>query len=191
MSDGPFKNLKLPRRWKLFSEAVQTDAFDTSYCCALASHALLNDILTDKAKHLLLELRAYVNRDQLDFDPLSSLNGIFSRHSRTPFADILEKEVALRVGGQMVVCDSIKESLGAALVEHMGEAKNRIIEECLESREFKKMQQDQFNRTISQSSAIFRSLSINDICEALLACEKNAFKKDISKKVGLEDGPCL
>jgi hypothetical protein len=46
MSDGPFKNLKLGKRWKRFAEAVQNVAFDSAECCALASDALVHEILT-------------------------------------------------------------------------------------------------------------------------------------------------
>lgn len=192
MSDGPFKNLKLGKRWKLFAEAVQNDAFDSAERYALASDALVREILTDNVKALLIELEAYASREQLDFTAaLSCIEDIFNRHSKTSFTDTLQKEVAFRVSDQMVLSDAIKQSVGAAVREQISEVKTRIIEECIYARDFKGMWQDEFNRTVRQSSAIFDGLPTNEICEAVLARNNKAFKAAVSKKVGLDEGASL
>lgn len=192
MSDGPFKNLKLAKRWKIFAEAVQNDAFDSAECYALASDALVREILTDNVKALLIELQAYANREQLDLAAVSScIEDIFNRHSKTSFTDILQKEVAFRVSEQMALSNAIKQAVDAAVREQISEVKNRIIEECICKRDFGVMWQDQFNRTVRESSAIFNGLATNEICEAVLAGNKRAFKAAVSKKVGLDEGVSL
>src|SRR5712675_3052091 len=98
MTDGPFNNLKLGSCWKRFTEAVQNDAVDKAERCALASHALVREILTDETRTLLADLRAYGHQEQLDINPLSSVENIFNGHNKTPFADTLQKELAFRLG---------------------------------------------------------------------------------------------
>jgi len=191
MSDGPFKNLKLGKCWKRFVEAVQSDAFGHAYCCALASDALLDEILTNAVKTIVADLVAFGSRVQLDLVPLTSVEEIFNRHSKSAFTDTLQKEVACRVSDQMACSDAIKEAIGAAVSDHIGEVKNRIEEESIRSLEFGKMRQDQFYRIVNQSNAIFASLASNEVCDALLACDKKAFKDVVSKKVGLDEGPSL
>jgi len=191
MSNGPFKNLKLTKRWKRFAEAVQSDACDLTYCCALASDALLEEILTTEVKAIVTDLVAFGSRAQLDLVPLSSVEEIFNRHSKSAFTDTLQKEVECRVSDQMACSDAIKEAMGAAAGDHICEVKTRIEEECIRSLEFGKMRQDQFYRTVSQSNAILTTLANNEVCEALLACDKKTFKDAVSKKLGLDEGPSL
>jgi hypothetical protein len=191
MSDGPFKNLKLNRRWKRFAEAVQNAAFDHAECCAMASDALVREILTDGVLALLADLQAYASRKQLDLDLLSSVESIFNIHMKTPFTDTMQKEIAFCLSEQAVPADAVRQALKASVNEQISEAMNRIEEECIRAREVGEMWQDQFNHTVKQASATFNTLAIDKICEALLAGNKNAFKKAVSKKVGLDEGACL
>lgn len=45
MSDGPFKNLNLNRKWQRFVNALQNSATDRSECAELAYDACLSDIV--------------------------------------------------------------------------------------------------------------------------------------------------
>lgn len=191
MSDGPFKNLKLGSRWKRFAEAVQNAAFDHAACCAMASDALVREILTKGVQALLADLQAYASRKQLDLDPLFSIESIFNLHMKTSFTDTLQKEVALGLSEQAAPADAIWQAMKACASEQMSEAMNRIQEECIVAREFGVMWQDQFNNTIKQASATFNELDIDKICEALLNGNKNAFKDAVSKKEGLDEGAPL
>lgn len=191
MSDGPFKNLKLGRHWKRFAEAVQNYAYTSAECSALAKNALLQEILTQDLKALLTELKDFASQVQLDLDALSAVEEIFSRHQKTSFADTLQKEVACRLSDQMPLADAIKQAVEAAVTEQKCEAKSRIVEECILSRDFEGMWQDQFNRTVRESSAIFNGLATNEICEAIFAGNNNAFKAAVSKKAGLDEGVSL
>jgi hypothetical protein len=188
MSDGPFKNLKLPQRWKVFSYAVQNEAFERSHCCALASHALLMDIFSKNITGLLLDLQRASS--QVNLKP-STLDEMFNAFGSTPFSKILQKELAWRVSGSVVNSDAIKEALSAAVMEQARQANDRIVDQCIISREFGNMRQDQFNLAVRASSSILNSISIDPICQALFAGNRNFFKDSVSKKTGLEDGPSL
>jgi len=191
MSDGPFKNLKLGRRWKRFAEAVQNDASTSAECSAFAMNALLHEILTQDVKALLTDLRNCANQEQLNLAPSATVEEIFRRHQKSSFADTLQKEVVFRLRDKMPLADAIKQAVEAAVTEQKCEAKSRIVEECILSRDYKGMGQDQFNRTVKETSAIFNGLATSEICEAILAGNINTFKAAISKRRGLDEGVSL
>jgi len=191
MSDGPFKNLKLGKRWKQFAEAVQNESFDSTTCCALASHALLHEILTDSFRALLTALQAYANRKQLDIDPLSSIESIFNAHMKTPFSDNLQKQLLFRLGDQVAPSDAVRHALEASVSEHSSDARNRIVDEFIRARETGELRQDQYSRAANNVKSAFGLLAKSDVCEALHIGNKNAFKDAVSKKKSLEEGPPL
>lgn len=191
MTDGPFTNLRLDSRWKRFAESVQNDAVSESERCALASDALVREILTDLNQALLADLEAYVWQEQLDIDPRFSVERIFDRHSKTPFADILHRELTYLLDGQMRSDAAFGQALEASVSDQISEARNRIEEECIRARESGEMRQSQFDRTVTEASAAFDALAEDEICKALRAGDKNAFKEAVSKKEGLDEGPNL
>lgn len=191
MSDGPFNNLKLNRRWKRFVEVVQNPAFDRAVCCALASDALVREILTDGVKVLVADLLAFASQEQLVFDPLSPVDSIFDVHAKTPFADTLQKEIAFCLSQEVAPINAVQLALEATVTEQIHEARNRIEEECIRALEVGDMSQDKFFQTVSQAGAIFDSLNTNEVCDALLAGNKSAFKNAVSKKIDIDEGPSL
>jgi hypothetical protein len=191
MSDGPFKNLKLGKRWKRFAEAVQNEAFESHVCCAMASDALLYEILTDSVGSLLAAFQAYVNRKQLDLDPMSSVESIFNAHIKTPFSDTFQKHVAFLLSDQIAPANVLRQALEISVSDHVSESRNRIVDECIRARETGEMWPDQFSRAVSNANAIFDVLAKNEVCDALLDGNKKAFKDAVSKKKGLDEGAPL
>lgn len=191
MSDGPFKNLRLGSRWKRFAEAVQNDAVAQASRCALASDALVREILTDGTRTLLADLHAYCDRQQLDLDPLASVERIFDDHSKTSFTDTLHRELAFRVNEQLPPPIAIGQALEAAVGQQIREAKSRIEEECIRACESREMMPEQLDRTVTQANAALDDLAQDEICNALRADNKNAFKDAVLKKEGLDEGPDL
>lgn len=191
MTDGPFNNSKLGSRWKRFAEAVQNDAVDMASRCALASDALLREILTDETNALLANLRVYGRQQQLDIDPASLVENIFNEHDKTPFADILQKQIAIRLGEQMPPDTAIDQALEATVGKQISEARSRIEEECIRARDTGEMQQDQFERTVREANAAFHLLAETEICDAVRIGDKDAFKDAVLKKRGTHEGPKL
>ena len=191
MTDGPFKNLKLSNRWKRFAAAAHNDAVDIAERSAIASDALLHEILTDNTQALLVDLQTYTGRAQLDLDPMSSVEGIFNNHSKTPFSDTLQKELVFRLNQQIATDIAIQQAVKASVEDHASKASSRIEEECIDARESGKMHRDQSRRTLAHSRATFDALATKDICDALWAGDKNAFKNAAAKRKGLDEGPRL
>ena len=191
MSDGPFNNLKLSGRWKRFAAAAHNDAVDSAQRSALASDALLHDILTVHTQGLLFDLQIYSERAQLDLDPMTSVEGIFHSHNKTPFSDTLEKELVFRLHQHTAPDAAIKQALEASVENQASRAKSRIEEECIGACESGDMRHDQSRRTLTQSRATFDTLAKEAICDALWAGDKNAFKDAAAKSKGLDEGPSL
>ena len=191
MPDGPFNNLKLGRRWNRFAATLDIDAADDSEQRALASDAILNDILTEDFQPLLTDLREYERRPQLDLDPLSSVESIFRSRSKTAFSDTFQKELSSQLGHQMTPDRAIGQALDVSVDYQIRKAKNRIQEECIRLRESREMRREQFDRTVTRANAVFDTLPKGDICNALRAGDKNAFKNAVSKRKGVDEGPSL
>lgn len=191
MSDGPFKNLNLGKHWKRFADAMQNDTFNSSDCCALASHALVQELLTDNLSALLAVLRDYTSRKQLDIDPSATVESIFNDHMNTPFCDTLQKQIAFRLNDQVSPADAIQQALEESLSKHTNDVRNRIVDECISAREAGAIRQDQFSSSVSNINSVFDALEKDKVCNALLDGKKNAFKTAVSKKQGLDEGPPL
>lgn len=96
MSDGPLKNSQLGSRWNRFVAALDNDAFEDIHRNALASDALVREILNDDTRALLEDLWSFMHRDQLALDTQSEIDRIFDSHKKTAFCDALQREVAFR-----------------------------------------------------------------------------------------------
>lgn len=191
MSDGPFKNTNLPRRWKRYMEALANDAVSAEERRAKAADAVSNDILSDNPQALLSDLQAYGDRPQLDLDTVLSVEGIFDSHAKTPFADILQKKVVYYLANN--------EAPGAALTKGMNEAvcgqiamtRTRLQEECIRAADVCDMQQNACHRAMERMRVDFNQLNVAGICDAALVGNKKAFTNAIGKQEGLEEGPNL
>ena len=182
MSDGPFKNMKLGQRWKRFADAVQGDAFDCVECCNYASDAILHEILTSEFQGLLADYQTYSSGNQLGFDPLATIEGLFDRHKKSPMTDILQKEIMFRVGQQVAPGEALQPALAASLNRLVGVTKSRFEEECIRVCEAGDIGVKQFRRTVSQLSETFERVDQGKLCDAILASNKKAFKAEVSKK---------
>ena len=191
MSDGPLKNSQLGSRWNRFVAAVDNDAVGSIQRSALASDALVREILNDDTRVLLKDLWAFMRRDQLDLDPLTSVESIFHSHRKTAFGDSLQREAAFRLANQMTPDAAIGQALNASVKDHIRRARSRIQEECIRSRESGAMPQDQFDRMVSRANATFDGLDTDAICDALRALDKHTFTDSVSKQEGIDEGPSL
>jgi hypothetical protein len=190
MSDGPFKNLKLDSRSKRFAEAVQNDAEDQESRCALASDAIVNGILRE-SEAVIRALQEYGLDGQLDLDPIGSINAIFDACPKSEFGDHLQREIAVRLYEGEASHVAINNGLAAAFETGVGEFRTRTHEACLEARRNGEMRRDQFDRFVEGSNQALQGINRARILEALKEGNKSAFKRDVMKKEGLDEGPKL
>lgn len=188
MSDGPFKNLKLDSRLKRFASAVQNDTVDDKQRTALASDAIIHAVLKESPT-LFSDLTAYLESDQLDFDPKATINAIFEGNPKSQFTDNFQKEVRLGLHDGKPPSVAISDGLESAVCTQIEEVRTRTQEACLEAHNSGDMWKEQFDRTISGTKAALRDVDVPQIRDALMRGDKNAFKSVIKKKEGLNEGP--
>lgn len=188
MTDGPFKNLKLDRRSKRFAEAVQNDAVDLKTRCAYANDAILHGILNEN-QQLLLDLQSYGQDTQRNLDPKGAIEIIFDTHPKSEFADQLHREIRLRLHDGEPSENAINNGLGAALETNIGEFRTRTQEACFEAYSNGEMRKDRLDRFIRGSDQALQHVDRQRIMDALRHGDKNAFKQDVRKKTGLDEGP--
>ena len=191
MSDGPLKNSQLGSRWNRFVAALYNDAVDDIHRSALASDALVREILNDDTRALLKDLWSLMHRDQLALDTQSEIDLIFDSHKKTAFCDALQREVAFRLAHQMILGAAVRSALTASLKDHIRRAKSRIQEEIIRAQENEPISQDQFTRLVRQADEIFDALKIAAIFDALWAIDPYAFQDDVSKQEGIDEGPSI
>lgn len=190
MSDGPFKNLKLDSRSKRFAEAVQNDAVDQETRCAFASDAILRGVL-DENQALLGALCDHGKNGQLDLDPSASVEGIFEGHSKSEFADHLQREIKLRLHEGEASQAAIDHGLEAALEISIGEFRTRTHEACLEAHGSGDMRKDQLERFVEGSNLALQGIDRTRILQALKDGQAGAFKQSVKRRKGLDEGPKL
>jgi hypothetical protein len=191
MSDGPLKNLKLGSCWKRLTEAVQNGVVSATECGSLASDSLVQHLATSENCAALKDLEAYTRREQLDFDPLGSVEAIFDAHEKTPFLDTLQKELLFRMANDAPSGEAIDRALDATIKNQIGEAQNRFEEECIRARDTGRMSPEACQCALDKIDAAFNAVERQDVCDALRTGNKNTFKDAVSKKEGLDEGPHL
>jgi len=190
MSDGPFRNLKLDSRSKRFAEAVQNDAVDQETRCAYANDAISNGILRENLE-LLRSLQNYGQDGQLDLDPSATVKGLFDAHPKSEFADHLQREVGLRLHEGEQSQAAINNGLEATLETSIKEFRTRTHEACLEAYGSGEMRKTQLDRFVEGCNLALEGVNRPQIMAALKEGNKSAFKQDVKKKDGLDEGPKL
>lgn len=190
MSDGPFKNSKLPKCWRRFGDAVRNDAVDDDERCARGSHAVLNDVLSaDTANALMGDLQSFASREQLDMEPIAAVEKIFDRYGKTPFFDLLQRELVFQLSKKIPPMDALPQAMMNALQGDISESKNRFQEECIHLAEAGEMTHAERDISIERANAVFARLDVNEICDAVFDGKKNVFRKKYGNKEGLYEGP--
>jgi hypothetical protein len=191
MSDGPFKNSKLPKWWKGFGEAVHNDAVDDEERCARASHAVIKDVLTEDTQAVIVALQAFAALQQLEIDPASTIERIFDNHQKGPFVDRLQRELAFQLNQKKPPKEALSQAMAEALRDQVSQVKNRFQEECIHLAEAGDMNREQSEVGVERANKIFDRLVVDDIRDAVFTGNKNAFKNAVPKKEGLDEGPGL
>lgn len=192
MSDGPFKNLNLNRRWQRFVDALQNGATDRSECATLASDACVSDILANgDTEALIKELIQHSQVKQIDFDQAAYVEKIFCDHSQTSFSEILHTEILYHLGCGLSLNRALGKGLDASISTYIGIVKTRIEEEIIRTAHERDIKRWKAAKAIGLTRNSLASLDKKKIYNALISADKNAFRMPKVSKSGLDDGPSL
>lgn len=189
MTDGPFRNAQLSGRWKRYGRDLVSDAASQDERTARACHSMLGDVDLKALGSLLRELKAHAQRPQMDLDPVASTDIIFGNHPKSPLADALQKHLTAQLRSQRPFEAGLEQALNDATTEWIGITKNRLDEECIRARDIGDMTRDEYRKGIDRNLETFRAIDPTAIREALALDNARAFKKAVTKKDGLDEGP--
>lgn len=188
MTDGPFKNRKLDSRWRRFAEASQNEAASPEECVAVASDALARHLVTREHVKALQEITEHLGQAQLELDPLVSIETILDRYEKTPFLDILQKQLLYQVAHDTARGDAIAPALDAAIDAQIGEIRNRLHEECIHAQEEGELTREAADRARGKIDTALDAVECQKVRDALLEGRKDAFEKDLSKSDSVDEG---
>lgn len=189
MTDGPFRNAELPSRWKRYGQQLVSDAASLEERAAQACHSMIGDVDMQAFSPLLKELKEHVERRQMDLDPVPALETIFENHSTTTLADALQRHLIANFRDQISPEKALDEALDSTAREWISTTKNRLDEECIRARELSDMSRGDYQKGIGRNRETFAAVKPSDLCDALVAGNKRAFRQAVQKKAGVDEGP--
>jgi hypothetical protein len=189
MSDGPFRNAELPRSWKRYGQGLVSEAASSEERRTQACHSMIGDVDMKKFSPLFDELQAHAGRPQMDLDPVAAIETIFETHPTSPLADTLQRHLIANLRDQIPPEKAFDQALDRAAKEWISTTKNRLDEECIRARELGDMSREDYQKGIERNREAFAAIKPSELCDALAAGNKRAFKQAIQKKAGVDEGP--
>jgi type I site-specific restriction-modification system R (restriction) subunit len=189
MTDGPFRNAELSSRWKRYGQDLVSDAVSTEERTMQACHSMIGDVDMKAFSPLFGDLKAHAERTQMDLDPVSEVETIFENHPTSPLADTLQRHLIANLRDQIPIDEALNRSLESTAKEWIGTTKNRLDEECIRARELGDMKREDYHKGIERNRESFAAIKPNELCDALAAGNKSAFRQAVQKKAGVDEGP--
>lgn len=187
MTDGPFRNSALSNRWKVYGQDLVSDAVSQDERVKQACHSVLGGIDMQSFGRLYRELDARALNDQMDLDAVSATEIIFDRNERSPLHDALERHLLCNLRDALPERRSLDLALESAVSEVLGNAKNRIDEECIRAKEVRDMSNADFVKGLHRNKETFAAVDVARVCAALENGEKGAFRR--TARTDVNDGP--
>lgn len=189
MTDGPFRNAKLSSRWKRYGQALVSDAESPAARALLACDCMLEDVNMDVVGSLLAELKAYVQRAQLDLDPGPAVEAIFEEHPPSDMTDAFRRQLMANLMDSTPADLALDQAIATVVKDLIDTTRSRLASECMHARTRGDMSVEDYRKGISRNNETFSAINQDEICAALVSGNKRAFRKSREKKSGVDDGP--
>jgi hypothetical protein len=189
MTDGPFRNAALSERWKKYGDDLVSDAASPSERTARICHSMLGDVDWNAVGPLLKQLEANALNSQLELDPCARIADIFDNQMKTPFSDSLQKHLTANLRENVPAQKALDMAVLSSVNDWVGTARSRIEEECIRARDVGDMSKGDFEKGMNRSRESFNAVDANQIAQALLAGDRQAFKQAVRSKLDVNDGP--
>ncbi len=188
MTDGPFKNTKLPDRWKKYGDDLVSDAKSSNERTERAQSAILRDLCTKETKALVIELDTYVKRLQQNLMPRVTVDAIFEKHPTTPQSDSLH-----RIFSGYLVNSSLetawKLGFDKWVKTEASRIQNRMVEHCITARDRGDLKREKYPVAIERHNEAFAGVDYNKIHDGFFGSKSLSKACAIAKKTGNDDGP--
>ncbi|WP_028223146.1 hypothetical protein [Paraburkholderia oxyphila] len=189
MSDGPFRNVALTSRWKVYGQKLISDATSAEERMVQACHSMVRDVDMKTFHPLFGELRAHAQRPQMDLDPAAAIETIFDRHPRSFLSESLNRHLIANLRDQISPEQALDQALGNTAREWIGTTKNRLDEHCIRARDLGDMKREDYRKGLERNHETFSAIKPDELCAALASGNKRAFGEALHKKSGVDEGP--
>ena len=192
MSDGPFKHMNLPGSLQKLLKQASIDAVDHEQLNGIATHTILEIILSDTNSALLKELMSKWNNKQQEIFPTDLIEVIFDRHPRNTFSENLKLALHDRLKTQEPYSAIFKSALIDALDYEINSTKQIIQHHCTllrESENFQENYQMQLSQASSRVNKTLDELNRRELCDAIIEGDKAKYKDKTVKRTGVDQGP--
>lgn len=189
MTDGPFRNAELSNYWKRYGDQLVNDATSVKERAMQVCHAMMDDAGIEEFTLLFNDLKAHVDRPQLELDAINAIEAIFDARPPSLLGDSLQRHLMANLREQATPNDALNQALGGAAREWVGTAKNRLDEECIRARDIGDMSQKSYRLGIERNQEAFAAINPGDLRDALASGNKYAFKHAVQKKRDVDEGP--
>jgi hypothetical protein len=190
MTDGPFRNSALDKRWRRYAEDLVNDAVSqeersAQLCMSLLSH----DIDLKAFSGILQELRVRLAQPQMTFDPMGPVLEALDKYDRSPTIDLFERSMRVQLLEQPSGTVALDEAVKELINNKVQIGKSRIDEECIRAREIGDMSQESYRKAIDRNRETANSVNRDALREALFSGKADAFKEASKSKKDLDEGP--
>ena len=189
MSDGPFRNVALTSRWKVYGQKLVSDATSAEERMAQACHSMIRDVDMKTFHPLFGELKAHAQRPQMDLDPAAAIETIFDRHPRSFLSESLNRHLIANLRDQISPEQALDQALGNTAREWIDTTKNRLDEHCIRARDLGDMKREDYRKGLERNYETFSAIKPDELCAALASGNKRAFGEALYKKSGVDEGP--
>lgn len=187
MTDGPFKNTKLPDRWKKYGDDLVSNAKSSSERTERVESAILRDLCTKETRALVIEIDTYVKRLQQDLIPRATVDAIFERHPTTPQSDSLRRFFTAYLANSSLET-AWQFGFDRWVKTEASRTQNRLVEHCISARDRGDLDRAKYPAAIERHEKAFAGIDYNKIRDGFFGAKRPA-KAGIAKKTGLDDGP--
>lgn len=191
MTDGPFKNAPMPRRWKNYGDELGCDATSQDERVKLYCDNVLSDMGLKQLAPLLKELNAYAERCEThpELFPGVTIDGIIRKHEVAPSVMTLQKNLAVNLADKMSVKNALSEAIGRFAGDCLAGSGNRIHDALMSARGRGEMSAKVFAKCKERHQETLTSVNKSDFVNSVMSGNHQAYKAGRKNVIRSEEGP--
>ena len=186
MSDGPYRSLKLGKKWKSAARAAEREASDKQEVADQFCEALQEDLCSDEVQRVVQSIKEVISDAQRDMFPVDRLLEIRLRASGNAFATgLVDNLVALAENFDAET--SVKQAFEASVDELWDRQERHIEEHYQQHREATGPMKVRIRDRLTDAKSMLPMAALTDC----LYDGKRTLAFSSGNRSGLDDGPAL
>ena len=187
MTDGPFRNLRLSSRWKMFGEQLVSDAASPAERVNQACHSMMTDAGVAEFTSLVRDLDVCAAQPQMTLDPIGDIETIIEGHPMSPLSDILRRTLLAKMRDGLSLPTALQPAMNETIREWVGIVRNRLDEHCIQARDNGDMSRVEYQIGLSRNAEAFSAIDVEKLSQAIKEGNRTVFRT--LKQLGVDEGP--